>query len=108
MCLVRGLLLFFIGNDKRWLCIITEISGIHLTLQNSQYGNCFFKSHSLQEDKAGVSSLDNEAPNDSSVGVHKKEKAPVQPTATQIMLSQLIGGEQKNMDEVQLIGAIPC
>ena len=37
----------------------------------------------------------------SSVGVHKKEKAPVQPTATQIMLSQLIGGEQKNMDEVQ-------
>merc|ERR1712088_874095 len=55
----------------------------------------------VEEDKAGVSSLDNEAPNDSSVGVHKKEKAPVQPTATQIMLSQLIGGEQKNMDEVQ-------
>ena len=61
-----------------------------------------FKLPSFQEeDKAGVSSLDNEAPNDSSAGVHKKEKAPVQPTATQIMLSQLIGGEQKNMDEVQ-------
>ena len=63
---------------------------------------CKYKLPSFQEeDKAGVSSLDHEAPNDSSVGVHKKEKAPVQPTATQIMLSQLIGGEQKNMDEVQ-------
>merc|ERR1712119_227449 len=59
------------------------------------------KQQKIVEEDAGVCLLDNGAPNDSSVGVHKKEKAPVQPTATQIMLSQLIGGEQKNMDEVQ-------
>ena len=56
------------------------------------------------EDKAASSSFDNEGSSAAGQNDHPKkdhQKQPVQPTATQIMLSQLIGGEQKNMDEVQ-------
>ena len=71
--------------------------------QGNTFQNVLFSPSSQDDDKAASSSFDNEG-SPSGQNDHPKkdhQKQPVQPTATQIMLSQLIGGEQKNMDEVQ-------